>query len=433
MRVNIDISQIQKVVQMLVEEEGQESVVITPEQYIDLLKFTDYNGKLVQNMKQFRGKRIVIDGNLSLRGTDANNITNITVNGGLDLSYTQVNSLEGLIYNNISYYATPYEKIQIKKQRQIEFEKQNVLRQEDEWNLETATSDIAITANVLFEFLTSSSGFYEAKEPGDDARLQQLYAEKERMEEIERETEDNENLMDLEAVEEEIEDLEKRIDLYNLVYAYKYYSMRVFYVLTNDLEESKERWAVGDNYDTHMSAYEKIDELIDDIGMKGFNQSFVEDYIDVEELKETFREDEENNIRENLEDFFNEEDFEYSDPAIQERIDEINKMLEDSENLSQEQYNELNEELDELKDSDKTIPEDLIEDKVEDLVNDLVDDPMTTIQNYGLEIENYIDTQGFKEGLLRSDGIGHTLNTYDGDYDTIEFNDETYYILQIEG
>jgi hypothetical protein len=433
MRVNIDISQIQKVVQMLVEEEGQESVVITPEQYIDLLKFTNYNGKLVQNMKQFRGKRIVIDGDLSLRNTDANNITNITVNGGLDLSYTQVNSLEGLIYNNISYYATPYEKIQIKKQRQIELDKQNDLRQEDEWNLETATSDIAITANVLFEFLTSSSGFYEAKEPNHDARLQELYAEKERMGEIERETEDNENLMDLEAVEEEIEDLELRIDVYNLVYAYKYYSMRVFYVLTNDLEESKERWAVGGDYDTHMSAYERIDELIDDIGIKGFNSSFVEDYIDVEELKETFRDDEENNVRENLEDFFDEEDFEYSDPAVQERIDEIKEMLKDSENLSQEQYDELNEELDELKDSDKTIPENLIEEKVEDLISDLVDDPMTTIQNYGLEIENYIDTRGFKEGLLRSDGIGHTLNTYDGDYDTIEFNDETYYILQIEG
>ena len=432
MRVNIDISQIQKVVQMLVEEEGQESVVITPEQYINFLKFTNYNGKLVQNMKQFRGKRIVIDGNLSLRGTDANNITNITVNGGLDLSYTQVNSLEGLIYNNISYYATPYEKIQIKKQRQIELAKQNDLRQEDEWNLETATSDIAILANVLFEFLTSSSGFYDAKEPGDDARLQLLYAEKERMEEIERETEDNENLMDLEAVEEEIEDLEKRIDVYNLVYNYKYYSMRVFYVLTNDLEESKEKWAVGDNYDTHMSAYERIDELIDDIGIKGFNQSFVEDYIDVEELKETFREDEENNVRENLEDYFDEDDFEYSDPEVQKRIDELEARLEDSE-IDQEEADELNEELDELKDSDKTIPENLIEDKVEDLVNDLVDDPMTTIQNYGLEIENYIDTQGFKEGLLRSDGIGHTLNTYDGEYDTIEFNDETYYILQIEG
>jgi hypothetical protein len=384
-------------------------------------------------MKQFRGKRIVIDGDLSLRNTDANNITNITVNGGLDLSYTQINSLEGLIYNNISTYGTPYEKIQIKKQRQIELAKQNDLRQEDEWNLETATSDIAITANVLFEFLTSSSGFYEAKEPNHDARLQQLYAEKERMEEIERETEDNENLMDLEAVEEEIEYLEKRIDVYNLVYDYKYYSMRVFYVLTNDLEESKERWAVGDDYDTHMSAYERIDELIDDIGIKGFRQSFVEDYIDIEELKETFREDEENNVRENLEDYFDEEDFEYSDPAVQERIEEIELFLKDSENLSQEQYDELNEELDELKDSDKTIPENLIEEKVENLISDLVDDPMSVIENYGLEIENYIDTRGFKEGLLQSDGIGHTLNTYDGRDETIEFNDETYYILQIDG
>lgn len=432
MRVNIDISQIQKVVQMLVEEEGQESVVITPEQYIDLLKFTDYNGKLVQNMKQFRGKRIVIDGNLSLRGTDANNITNITVNGGLDLTYTKINSIEGLIYNNISTYGTPYEKIQIKKQRQIELAKQNDLRQEDEWNLETATSEIAILANVLFEYLTSSFGLYEAKEPNHDARLQELYAEKERMEEIERETEDNENLMDLEAVEEEIEELEKRIDLYNLVYDYKYYSMRTFYLLTDELEESKERWAVGDNYRTHMSAYERIDELIDDIGIKGFNSSFVEDYIDIEELKETFRDDEENNVRENLEDFFDEEDFEYSDPAVQERIDEIELFLEDSE-IDQEKEDELNEELDELRDSDKTVPENLIEEKVEDLINDLVDDPANVIEEYGLNIENFIDIKGFKEGLVETDGIGHTLNSYDGDYDTIEFNDETYYILQIDG
>ena len=433
MRVNIDISQIQKVVQMLVEEEGQESVVITPQQYIDLLKFTDYNGKLVQNMKQFRGKRIVIDGDLSLRGTDANNITNITVNGGLDLTYTKINSIEGIQTKSISTYGTPYEQIQIKKQRQIELEKQNVLRQDDEWNLETANNDIAILANVLFEYLTSSSGDYEAKEPNHDARLQELYTAKERMEEIEIETEDNENLMDLEAIEEEIEELEKRIDVYNLVYYHKYYSMRIFYVLTEDLDESKEKWAVGDNYKTHMSAYERIDELIDDIGIKGFNQSFVEDYIDIEELKETFRDDEENNVRENLEDFFDEEDFEYSDPAVQERIDEIELFLEDSE-IDQEKVDELNEELDELRDSDKTVPENLIEEKVDGLVDDLIDgDPVTVIENYGLNIENFIDIRGFKEGLVETDGIGHTLNSYDGDYDTIEFNDEEYYILQTEG
>jgi predicted nuclease with TOPRIM domain len=181
-----------------------------------------------------------------------------------------------------------------------------------------------------------------------------------------------------------------------------------------------------------MSAYERIDELIDDIGIKGFRPGFVEDYIDIEELKETFRDDEENNVRENLEDYFDEDEFEYSDPEVQKRIDELEARLEDSE-IDQEEVDELNEELDELKDSDKTIPENLIEEKVENLISDLVDDPMSVIENYGLEIENYIDTQGFKEGLLQSDGIGHTLNSYDGSDETIEFNDETYYILQIDG
>jgi len=37
------------------------------------------------------------------------------------------------------------------------------------------------------------------------------------------------------------------------------------------------------------------------------------------------------------------------------------------------------------------------------------------------------------EGMIQSDGYGHTLNNYDGSEDTIEFNDETYYIFQIDG
>jgi hypothetical protein len=107
--------------------------------------------------------------------------------------------------------------------------------------------------------------------------------------------------------------------------------------------------------------------------------------------------------------------------------------LEDSE-IDQEEADELNEELDELKNSDKTIPEDLIEDKVEDLVNDLVSGTaMSVIENYGLNLADFINLSDFKKDVIDSDGIGHTLNYYDGTEDTIEFNDEEYYILQIEG
>lgn len=434
MRVNIDISQIRDVVKILLENESREEVVITPEQYLYYLKFAGYDGRAVQNMKQFRGKRIVIDGDLNLARTDARNITNITVRGSLDVSHTQVNSLEGVVVDRyISKYDTPLEKILIKREREKKKAEQEVLRDNDEWNLETASSDIATCANVLFEYLISSSGMYEAKEPGDDERLKELYAEKERREQIEIETEDNENLLDLEAIEEEIEEIEKRIDLYNLVYDYQYYRMRVFYVLTDDLQETRARWAVGDERTTEWAAIQRVEELIDDIGVKGFNTSFVEDYIDREEIKDYFRDDEENNVRENLDDYFDEDEFEYSE-EVGKRIDEIEKLLADPEKLTQEQYDELNEELEELRDSDKDIPEYLIDDKVESLLDDLTDGNLIElIDNYGLHLENFIDMTQFKQAVVDSDGIGHTLNSYDGTEDSIHFDEELYYILQIEG
>ena len=176
-----------------------------------------------------------------------------------------------------------------------------------------------------------------------------------------------------------------------------------------------------------------LDELIDEIGINGFNRSFVENHLDEEELKDYFRQGEEDNVRENLEDYFDEDEFEYSDPKVQERIDEINARLEDSE-IDQEEYDELNEELDELKDSDKTVSEDLIEAKVEGLLDDLVSgSAMSVIENYGLNLADFINLSEFKKDVIDTDGIGHTLNYYDGTEDTIEFDGETYYILQIEG
>jgi hypothetical protein len=174
------------------------------------------------------------------------------------------------------------------------------------------------------------------------------------------------------------------------------------------------------------------EDLIDDVGIGGLRQSFVEDYIDEEELKDYFRESEEDNVRENLEDYFDEDEFEYEDPKVQERIDELEARLEDSE-IDQEEADELNEELDELKDSDKTVPESLIDDKVESLVDDLVSDPMELINNYGLEFKNFVDMGRLINGMIEADGYGHTINNYNGGEETVEFNNETYYIFQIDG
>jgi hypothetical protein len=72
----------------------------------------------------------------------------------------------------------------------------------------------------------------------------------------------------------------------------------------------------------------------------------------------------------------------------------------------------------------------MIEDKVEDYVNDRMRDPLAFIEEFGLKIDNFIDKDELAQGLLDTDGYG-VMNSYDGEYDTIEFNDETYYIMRV--
>jgi hypothetical protein len=303
-------------------------------------------------------------------------------------------------------------------------------REEGELNDIDDLDDIGLSTLALYDYLIRTE--YEERTPEDTQRLQELYAEKERLEEIERETEDNENLMDLEAVEEEINEIENTIDVYDIHYEGNHYYLPTFKLLTKE-GESKETWAVGNEYKTSKTAYKMAEDLIDDVGIGGLRQSFVEDYIDEEELKDYFRESEEDNVRENLNDYFDEDEFEYEDLKVQLRINEIQELLEDSENLSEEETDELNEELDELKDSDKTVPESLIDDKVESLVDDLVSDPMELMNNYGLELTNFVDMGRLINGMIEADGYGHTINNYNGGEETVEFNNETYYIFQIDG
>ena len=70
--------------------ESDENVVhITPEKYIELINFVGHDGRRINNLKQYKGKQIVIDGNIKLP-SDTTHLGNITVNGNVDASYSQL-------------------------------------------------------------------------------------------------------------------------------------------------------------------------------------------------------------------------------------------------------------------------------------------------------------------------------------------------------
>jgi len=423
-----------KILRTLITEEEitDDTVILTPEEFLDYLPYYSWSTRALQYDRRFRGKTMIVNGDLDLSRKPLRDLGNITVKGRLDASNTQIQTLDGVTVSGYIWkYGTPLQK----KLDYIEFQKklraQEEMRESGDWDLDGNLDDLGKCANALFKYLIQTE--FEEKEPGDQQRLEELNAEKERREEIEAETEDDENLSGLNSINSEIEEIEKRIDVYDLIPDGRRYRLRGFRIATPE-GLSKSIYYVGDEYDTEKSAIENVKDSFDGAGgiENAVSSWVISDNIDEEELKDYFRDSEEEHVRENLDGYFDEDDFEYSDPKVQERIDEIEELLGDSENLTQEQYDELNEELDDLKDSDKTIPEHMIDDKVEDLLNDLVSDPMETIKNHGLEVSNFLDEDEVAKQVVRDDGYGSVLNYYDGTEDSVEFDDETYYIFELD-
>jgi len=193
------------------------------------------------------------------------------------------------------------------------------------------------------------------------------------------------------------------------------------------------------------AALQYAKNYVDDVGAEGFNESFIEDYLDVDAIVNMAEEDYEYQIRDYPDSYFNDDDFELTEEQ-ERRIEELETQI---ENLEQEQneldtdredYDELyedfqnhidalQEELDNIEvDTEPT--EEMIENKVYELVRDVRRDPLDYLKNYGLNIKEYIDEDELAQGLVNSDGWG-IMNSYDGQYDTEEVNGVTYYIMRV--
>ena len=103
----------------------------------------------------------------------------------------------------------------------------------------------------------------------------------------------------------------------------------------------------------------------------------------------------------------------------------------------QELIDSKNEQIDNLEDSKMTEPtEEMIEEKVQEFVDDAVSDPYDYLRNHlGLDSRsmfNYVDKESMAEELSSSEGLG-SMNPYNNDYDTFEFNGEEYVVMQTNG
>jgi hypothetical protein len=327
-------------------------------------------------------------------------------------------------------------------------------REEGEWGGRYEDMyDDALKAHALLNYLDSYESV-EVMTSEDQAEITRLELEIDRLDQEYDNSEDpRPELLDQKSeLEDELEELKNKIDVYNIIPTGTFYNCDEFEVIDAGLNDR--RYAVGSEDDMERSSYDYLDNLIDDIGFEGFNKNFAMGYLDTEAIVAYAEEMYDYDVRESPESYFNEDEKELSsqqeedirvarlfieraeeqiailedkldgdnDYDIQEKIDELNELIESHE-----------EEITEIEENpDGEYPENLIEDKVNELVKDVEYDPEDFMEMYGLEWDRFIDRDEFIKGVVEADGYGQTLNGYDGSADEVKVGDKWFYVMRID-
>jgi len=391
-------------------EQDENLVSISPDEYLELLDDVGGIAERISKLKPYRGKGIVITGDLNLgKYKNVGPLTGLQrVMGRLDVSHTNVPNLDGITVDGyVSDYGSSMWKIREQAKLDQKLADLDEKRQEGEWDVENGDDESERT-EALYENL---------KQNGD-----------------------------VDTVEDE-EGNEIPEDKY-----YIYPSGRATYGYGKQYE-----WLGGDNgfnpntYDVYAedeidsAAKQAVEQLLDDIGMDAFSEWVFDDALDTESWRSWLQDFYDDIVRDDPENY--DIPLELSQQQmkmvqqLQANIDSLNKRLE-NEDLPDDQYEALELKIEGLEETIEEIKEDpqggydesAIENEINDRVSEYEDDIRSFISHYGTDktfIMDFIDTDSIVNTVVSSDGYGSILNSYDGDYDTHDINGTTYYVMRV--
>lgn len=328
-------------------------------------------------------------------------------------------------------------------------------RETGEWDLTNPNIDEeGLRANALLKFL-ETSGDYLILTNNDREKIASLRSEIERLNaEYEASDDARTDLLDsVTELEDELEGYSEYIDVYSLTPTGEFYEMQEFQLVT---EINGATYAVGDDDEMQNTAKEYVEQLIDDIGYDGFNKNFVSNYIDEESVIEYFRDFYSDDVNDNPESYFEDDQRNLSKKQqdqikfnrnkieqIKAAIDNFTDMMDDMEDEEEieslqeridgmeEQVTELEEEIEEIEsEPDGDFPDDLIEEKIDELAEDVRGEITYKMEEFGLNINDYIDKDDFIQGVIDEDGYG-TVNGYDGSADEVYVKNVLFYVMRI--
>jgi hypothetical protein len=383
---------------VLIEQTEEEVVRIDPEEYKQLLKYVNGDGSVLKKLKQYRGKKIIIDGDLNIGEKDE--VTNIDsidyVDGNLNISGSDISYFDkSKVKGRFNYYVSKMHKIEIEKVLQKKRQHQEELRQQDEWNIEN-NDEVSNQTQALFNHLVS--------------------------EEIVKEGEDKYNIYKEN---------------------YQHYGKGGSYTWLGE-DEFKSEWVVYNNDDIHNAAKENLENLVDELGIDAFRLWVWENHIDDDAARRYLYDDYEYLVREEPEDYnvpkTLTDEQEKTINVFRQKISNLQKKLTDT-SLSQDDKDNINRQIEGAKNIIEDIEEnpegdydeDEIESAIDSLVDDNVDNILDILKERGFDDQaliDFVDIDGAIEYVIRSDGYGQILNGYDGKDDEFKINGTWYHVMR---
>ena len=385
-------------IKKIIKEETEEWVDVSPEEYKELLDYVNGDGSFIKRLPDYVGKKIRITGELDIRGNK--NVTNIDsvdlVEGDLDISYSSVSYFDkNKVRGRFDYWGSEMqrlEKLKIHKQRLAH---QDVLRQDDDWNVENDDKESNET-EAIFKYLKESGNVEE----GEDKYF--LFKEN-----------------------------------------YNHYGNSSVYLWLGSKNFESE-YVVYEGDKIYDAAKEQLESQIEESGFDTFREWVWENHIDERYVRDYLYEDFSEYVRQDPEGWhINKELTDQQKRYLeihQANIDRLNQKLEDGGLTDEEQeeiesdiydYQQLIDDINENPEGDYNEQE--IEDTIEGMVDDNKDDIFSLLKDRGFDNQDlldFVDVDAAIDYVIRSDGYGSVLNSYDGTENEYTVNGNDYYVMR---
>ena len=438
-----------KTIQRILKEEteGDDIVKVSPDDIYHYAKIMSGNLQGLSKVPAYRGKKLVVVGKLDL--SNFKNVKNlgpiIEVTGGLDISDTEIASLEGVkTHGYVRDFNSKMYRIRIAK---IEAEiraKAQSRRESGEWD--DITDGYSSSAQALFQFLKGRDDLQDRPENLQE-KIDELEDRKSQLEQMQAQLDDNSEEYErlqgqIAAVETEIEELNdgKFGDVYDLIPDGSMYGLASF---KSKLPESyDEEYFIGIEREVDVAFQDYWEQYVNDVGVEGFSEWVIKDNLDEDRLRSDIEDVYENDIRDNPESYLDDSDRELSSSQeeeikrleqekseLEEKLEELNDESEEYEETT-DRISEIESEIEEINDSPEgDFNDEAVQDKIDDTVEYYMRNKDEFFGNMGYSMKDYLDKDSLVEYLVNNEDYGQ-MSSYDSSYDTERFNDKLYYIFR---